>query len=76
MIDAPIRPAETHMHAPYDLLRPVRCRRVVDGRACNARNDGIDWSRPQFKEWRCGKCGAFNVLMIVEATRGDSAGPL
>jgi hypothetical protein len=78
MIDAPARPAETHPSAPYDVLvRPVRCRRTVDGKVCNARGANIDWSRPTIHDWKCGKCGAQNVVYIPEAPSGSqSAGPL
>jgi hypothetical protein len=78
MIDAPARPAETSLSAPYDvLIRPVRCRRTVDGKVCNARGNNIDWSRPTVHDWKCGKCGAFNLVCIVEASSGSQlAGPL
>jgi hypothetical protein len=77
MIDAPARPAETHRHAPFDVLLPARCRRTIDGKACNARSDAnIDWSRPGFLEFKCRKCGSPNVYVIVEATSAQSAGPL
>jgi hypothetical protein len=76
--------AETHPNAPYDCLRPVRCRRVTDGRVCNAKGDNIDWSKPGIHDWRCDgrgstpgtRCGAYNVVVIVEASSAQSVGPL
>lgn len=68
--------AETHPSAPYDQLRPVRCRRTQDGHTCNAKGDNIDWSKPQLIDWRCKKCGAQNVVYIPEVASDAVAGPL
>lgn len=67
----------THVLAPFDVLLPARCRRVVNGKACNARSDtNIDWRRPGFIEFKCRKCSTPNVYVIVEVAGDASAGPL
>lgn len=68
--------AETRMNSPYDVLRPVRCTTTVDGRMCNAKGDNIDWGRPQILNWKCQRCKTQNLVVIVEASSGDSTGPL
>jgi hypothetical protein len=70
--------AETSPSSPYDVLRPVRCRRTVDGKLCNAKGTNIDWSKPQVVDWRCQRCNTQNVVYIPEGGNGaDSAtGPL
>ena len=61
--------ATTHPHAPYDALRPMRCRFEMDGTKCTGRGGDIDWSRPDVHGFKCPKCKALNVVLIVEAVR-------
>lgn len=71
--------AETNANAPYDVLRPLRCRRSLgSGRYCNAKTDtNIDWSKPGLYDWKCKSCNSNNVVYIPEATSADeSTGPL
>lgn len=61
----------THPNSPYDVLRPMRCRSEKDGRLCTGRGGDINWNRPDTRQFRCPKCGAFNVVHIVEAGAVD-----
>ncbi len=53
--------------APYDLLRPIRCRNEIGGRHCTGRSGDINWNQPQTKQFKCPKCGTLNLVHIVEA---------
>jgi predicted RNA-binding Zn-ribbon protein involved in translation (DUF1610 family) len=45
----------------------MRCRREERGVPCTGRGGDIDWNAPATKSFRCPKCGAYNVVHIVEA---------
>ena len=65
-----IEVATTHPHAPYDALRPMRCRNEFEGGVkCTGRGGDIDWSRPDVHGFKCPKCKAYNVVAVVEAVR-------
>ncbi len=59
--------AQTDNHAPYDLLRPLRCAGRRDGKDCPERNGFINWNEPQFRTWKCPACKTANTLRIVVA---------
>lgn len=62
--------AVTNAFAPYDALRPMRCRNEIDGRKCTGRGGDIDWAAPDTHAFRCPKCKAFNLVHVVEAAHG------
>ena len=64
----------TSPNAPYDALRPLRCRAETDGRKCNGRSNDINWAVPDVHGFRCRKCGAYNVVLIIEASEGTDVG--
>jgi hypothetical protein len=68
--------AGTSPSAPYNALRPVRCRHRVDGSFCNEPGQNIDWEKAQTVDWRCKRCKGPNVVYIPEVARVDSAGPI
>jgi hypothetical protein len=49
----------------------MRCRFEFQGRLCSGRGGDIDWSKPDVHGYKCPKCGAFNVVLVIEA---DSRG--
>src|SRR3954447_15945029 len=66
MIDA-IMMAETHAHAPYDVLQAARCGVTRQGRRCGRPGVSIDLIRPgAAATWRCA-CGGFNVAFVARA---------
>jgi hypothetical protein len=62
--------APTDPHAPYDTLRPMRCRYEFQGQGCHGRGGDVDWSRPGTHSFRCPKCRSFNVVHVTEAQAG------
>lgn len=61
--------ATTHPSAPYDVLRPMRCRYEFQGNVCTGRSSDIDWSTPNVHGFKCPKCKTQNVILIIEAAR-------
>lgn len=61
----------THPSAPYDCLRPMRCRYEFQGRACNGRGGDINWNAPGTNGFKCPKCGAFNVVHVVAVAHAE-----
>lgn len=60
----------TDANAPYDTLRPMRCRyEFQPGVMCTGRASDIDWNRPGTHCFRCPKCKTMNVVHVVEAGR-------
>lgn len=60
--------AITHPNAPYDLLRPMRCRNeLLPGVFCTGRSSDINWAQPDLHGFKCPKCKTQNVILILEA---------
>lgn len=59
--------ATTHPEAPYDVLRPLRCRAKRDGKFCGKIEQNINWHVPNIYDWRCKACHANNVVCVVHA---------
>lgn len=62
-----MQPDVTSAYAPYDVLRPMRCKYEFQGTLCNGRGGDIDWSRPGTHGFKCQKCKTMNVVHVVEA---------
>ena len=57
--------ASTHaLDAPYDQLRPMRCRQTRDGRVCNKALGDIDWSVAGAHARTCPRCGTQNLVVV------------
>lgn len=46
----------------------MRCRYEFQGSKCTGRGGDINWSTPDVHGFKCPKCKALNVVVIVEAT--------
>ncbi len=58
------------MHAPYDVLRPLRCRATVESKGggreeCGLRAQDINWNQPDIHGFRCKRCKTPNVVVVV-----------